>query len=135
MNMKKFTLILTAMALVFAVGVVYADESMPIATDMRSIVQDDNITYAAVDNGVTFVGMVEPGIKCFSEEGAAAGGMVSKELRYRVLDDQFTYTALDNAVSFSHAIPTPTCSWDRGLGRDLELHNAITVPGGNADDR
>ncbi len=133
--MKKFTLILTAIVLVLAVGVVYAyaDEGMIMAKDLRSIVQDDNITYAAVDNGVTFVGAVEPGIKCFSEEGAAAGGMASKELRYRVMDDNFIYTAPDNAVSFSHAIPTPTCSWDRGLGRDLVLHNGITVPGGTID--
>lgn len=131
--MKKFMLILTAMALVLAVGVVYADESMPMAKDMRSIVQDDNITYAALDNGVTFVGLVEPGIQCFSEGGAAAGGMISKELRKAVQDDRFTYTALDNGVSFSAEIPTPTCSWARGLGRSLELHNAITVPGGTED--
>jgi hypothetical protein len=129
--MKKFTLILTAMALVFAVGVVYADESMPIATDMRSIVQDDNITYAALDNGVTFVGMVEPGIKCFTEEGAAAGGLASKDLRAKVQDDRFSYSALDNGVSFSAEIPTPTCLWDRGLG--LELHNGISVAGGTID--
>ena len=130
--MKKFTLILAAMALVLAVGVVYADESMPIATDMRSIVQDDNITYAALDNGVTFVGMVEPGIKCFSEGGEAAGGMaVSKELRRAVQDDRFTYTALDNGVSFAAEIPTLTCSWARGL--DLDLHNGISVPGGTVD--
>jgi hypothetical protein len=135
--MKKFTLILSAIVLVLAVGVVYAyaDEGMPMAKDMRSIVQDDNITYAAVDNGVTFVGVVDTGIKCFSEEGAAAGGMASKELRAKVQDDSFTYTALDNGVSFSAEIPTLTCSWDRGLGRDLELHNVITIPGGNADDR
>lgn len=133
--MKKFTLLLTAIVLVLAVGVVYAyaDEGMPMAKDMRSIVQDDNITYAALDNGVTFVGLVEPGIKCFSEEGAAAGGMASKELRKIVQDDRFIYTALDNGVSFAAEIPTPTCSWDRGLGRNLELHNAITVPGGTED--
>lgn len=133
--MKKFTLILTAIVLVLAVGVVYAyaDEGMPMAKDMRSIVQDDNITYAALDNGVTFVGAVEPGIKCFSEGGAAAGGMESKELRKIVQDDRFIYTALDNGVAFSAEIPTPTCSWARGLGRSLELHNAITVPGGTQD--
>jgi len=130
--MKKLILIMMAMAFVLAVGVVYADE-MPMAKDMRSIVQDDNITYAALDNGVTFVGVVEPGIKCFSEEGAAAGGMISKELRKAVQDDRFTYTALDNGVSFSAEIPALTCSWDRGLGRSLELHNAITVPGGTED--
>ena len=108
--------------------------SMPMAKDMRSIVQDDNITYAALDNGVTFVGLVEPGIQCFSEGGAAAGSMaVSKELRRIVQDDQLTYTALNNGVSFAAEIPTPTCSWDRGLGRSLELHNAITVPGGTLD--
>ena len=130
--MKKLTLIVTAMALVLAVGVVYAyaDEGMPMAKDMRSIVQDDNITYAALDNGVTFVGEVEPGIKCLSEEGAAAGGMESKELRTIVQDDRFTYTAPDNGVSFAAVIPALTCSWDRGLGRNLELHNGITVPGG-----
>ncbi len=128
--MKKLILIMTAILLVLAVGVVYADESMPIATDMRSIVQDDNITYAALDNGVTFVGMVEPGIKCFSEEGAAAGGLVSKDLRAKVQDDRLTYSALDNGVSFSAEIPAPTCLWDRGLGRSIELHNGITVPGG-----
>ena len=128
--MKKLILIMMAMALVLAVGVVYADESMPMAKDMRSIVQDDNITYAALDNGVTFVSEVEPGIKCYSEGGAAAGGMVSKELRKAVQDDRFTYTALDNGVSFSAEIPTPTCLWDRGLGRNLELHNGITIPGG-----
>ena len=129
--MKKFILILMAMALVFAVGVVYADESMPMAKDMRSIVQDDNITYVALDNGVTFVGVVDTGIKCFSEGGAAAGGMISKELRKAVQDDRFTYTALDNGVSFSAEIPALTCSWSRGLA--LELHNGITVPGGTID--
>jgi len=127
--MKKLILIMMAMALVLAVGAVYADESMPMAKDLRSIVLDDNITYAALDNGVTFVGVVEPGIKCFSEEGAAAGGMASKELGAIVQDDRFTYTALDNGVSFSAEIPAPTCTWDRGLGRSLELHNGITVPG------
>lgn len=101
------------------------------AKDLRSIVQDDNITYAALDNGVTFVGMVEPGIKCFSEGGEAGGGMaVSKELRRTVQDDRFTYTAPDNGISFAAEIPTLTCSWGRGLGRSLELHNGITVPGG-----
>lgn len=127
--MKKLMLIVTAMVLVLAVGVVYADESMPMAQDIRSVVLDDNITYAALDNGVTFVGMVEPGIKCFSEEGAAAGGMASKELGAIGQDDRFTYTALDNGVSFSAEIPIPTCTWDRGLGRNLELHNGITVLG------
>ncbi len=127
--MKKLILIMMAMALVLAVGVVYADETMPIAKDMRSIVQDDNITYVALDNGVTFVGMVEPGIKCFSEEGAAAGGMAgSKDLRARVQDDRFTYSALDNGVSFSAEIPALTCSWARGLSP--EVHNGITVAGG-----
>ena len=132
--MKKFTLILTAIVLVLAVGVVYAyaDESMPMARDMRSIVQDDNITYVALDNGVTFVGLVdETGIRCFSEGGAAAGGMASKELHKAIQDDRYTYTALDNGVSFSAEIPAPTCSWARGLSP--ELHNGITVPGGTLD--
>ncbi len=133
--MKKLFPILAAMALVLAVGVVYADESMPMAKDMRSIVLDDNITYAALDNGVTFVGVVDTGIKCASEGGEAAGGMaaggVSKGLLRIVQDDRFIYAALDNGVSFSAEIPTLTCSWARGLGRDLELHNGITVPGGN----
>ena len=126
--MKKLILILMAMALVFAVGVVYANESMPIAKDMRSVVQDDGITYAALDNGVTFVGVVDAGIQCASEGGMAAGG-VSKELRKIVQDDRFTYTALDNGISFSAEIPNPACSWARGLGRDLELHNGITAVG------
>jgi hypothetical protein len=131
--MKKFIPIVTAIALVLAVGVVYGDESMPMAKDMRSIVLDDNITYAALDNGVTFVGLVDTGIQCASEGGEAAGGMaageVSKDLRKIVQDDGFIYAAPDNGVSFSAEIPTLTCSWARGLGRSLELHNGITVPG------
>jgi hypothetical protein len=128
--MKKLIPILAAMALVLAVGVVYADESMPVAKDLRSIVQDDNITYAALDNGVTFVGMVEKGIQC-AEGGEAAGGMgAGVGLRKIAQDDRFFYTAPYNGVSFSAEIPALTCSWARGLGRDLVLHNGITVSGG-----
>jgi hypothetical protein len=121
--MKKLIPILTAMGLVLAVGLAYAD-------DMRSIVQDDGVTYAALDNGVTFVGQVDTGIQCF---GAAAGGMVeSKDIRSIVQDDGFRYIAPDNSVTFAAESLGPKCSWARGLGRELKLimHNGVTVPGG-----
>jgi hypothetical protein len=127
--MKKLVLILTAIGLVLAVGLAYADEGAPLAQDMRSIVQDDGITYAALDNGVTFVGSVDTGIQCF---GAAAGGMVAeKDMRSIVQDDDLTYTAPDNSVTFASESLGPKCSWARGLGREMVLHNAITIPGGN----
>ena len=126
--MKKIIFFLAAMGLVFTFGLAFAHENAPMAKDMRSVVQDDGITYAALDNGVTFVGVVDTGIQCASEGGMAAGG-VSKELRKIVQDDRFTYTALDNGISFSAEIPNPACSWARGLGRDLELHNGITAVG------
>ncbi len=128
--MKKLIPILTVMALVFAVGVVYADEGASMAKeDLRIIVLDDTNAYAAVDNGVTFVSLFDTGIKCLSEGGAAAGGMESKELRGIVKDDMRTYNARDNGVSFTAEIPEATCSWARGMSP--ELHNVITVPGGN----
>jgi hypothetical protein len=122
--MKKFIPILAAMGLVLAVGVAYAD-------DMRSIVQDDGITYTALaENGVTFLGSVSAGIQCV---GAAAGGMISepKDLRSVVQDDGFTYIAPDNSVTFAAAPLGPKCSWARGLGSEMELHNDVTIPGGN----
>ncbi len=124
--MKKIMPILMVMGLVLAFGLAYADE----VPDMRSIVQDDAITYAALGNGVTFVGSVDTGIQCF---GAAAGGMVepSKDLRSIVQDDALTYIAPDNSVTFASEGLGPKCSWARGLGREMELHNAITIPGGN----
>ena len=122
--MKKIIPILTVMGLVLAFGLAYADE----VPDMRSIVQDDGITYAAL-NGVTFVGSVDTGIQCF---GAAAGGMAepSKDLRSIVQDDELLYTAPDNSVTFASEGLGPKCSWARGLGREMALHNAITIPGG-----
>jgi len=123
--MKKLLPILTAMGLVLAVGLAYGE-------DMRSVVQDDGITYAALDNGVTFVGSVEMGIQCF---GAAADGMVagpSKDPRSIVQDDNLVYIAPDNSVTFTSENLGPKCSWARGLGGELELHNAVTIPGGNA---
>jgi len=122
--MKMLLPILTAMGLVLAVGLAYGE-------DMRSIVQDDGITYAALDNGVTFVGSVDTGIHCF---GAAVGGVVadpSKDLRNIVQDDDLTYTASDDSVTFTSEGLGPKCSWARGLGEQLVLHNAITIPGGN----
>jgi len=121
--MKKFIPILAAMGLVLTVGLAYAD-------DMRSIVQDDGVMYAALDNGVTFFGTVDTGIQC---EGAAAGGMVepSKDLRSIVQDDALTYIAPENSVTFASESLGPKCSWARGLGREIELHNVITIPGGN----
>jgi len=120
--MKKFVPILAAMALVLTVGLAYAD-------DMRSVIQDDGILYAALGNGVTFVGSVDSGIQC---EGAAAGGMEpSSDFRSVMEDDSLTYIAPDNSVSFSSEALGPKCSWARGLGHDLKLDNAVTIPGGN----
>ncbi|HXY55876.1 MAG TPA: hypothetical protein VEM40_14515 [Nitrospirota bacterium] len=120
--MKKFIPILAAMGLVLAVSLVYAE-------DMRSVIQDDGIAYAALDNGVTFVGSVDSGIQC---EGAAAGGMEpTSDFRGVVEDDALTYIAPDNGVSFSSEALGPKCSWARGLGHGMKLDNVVTIPGGN----
>lgn len=124
--MKKFIPILAAMGLVLAVGLGYAD-------DMRSKVLDDGVMYAPLENGVTFLGVVDTSIQC---EGAAAGGMgaePSKDLRSIVQDDNFTYIAPENSVTFASKSLGPKCSWARGLGREIELHNVITIPGGTED--
>ncbi len=124
--MKRFIPILAAMGLVLAVGLGYAD-------DMRSKVQDVGVMYTALENGVTFLGVVDTGIQC---EGAAAGGMgaePSKDLRSIVQDDNFTYIAPENSVTFASKSLSPKCSWARGLGREIELHNVITIPGGTED--
>ncbi len=119
--MKKLIPILAAMGLVLTFGLAYAG-------DMRSIIQDDGVKYAALENGVTFVGSVESGIQC---EGAAAGGMEpSSDFRGVVQDDALTYIAPDNSVTFSSALGRG-CSWARGLGHDMKLDNFVTIPGGN----
>lgn len=131
--MKKVMTFLAAMAFALTFGVAFADEYAPMAKDMRSIVQDDGVTYASL-NGVTFVG-VDTGNACMVGEGSAAGGLaaeeISHDLRRIVQDDRFTYTAPDNGISFSAEIAGPTCSWARGL--ELELHNGISIPGGTMD--
>ena len=131
--MKILISTVMAIGLVFAVGLVYADEGMPIAADLRSVVQDDNLTYGALDNGVTFVGVGEKAIECSSEGGMAAGGMAAegpiKDLRSFKQDDHIVYSAPDNGVTFTGENPALTCSWARGLGRDLKISNGITIPG------
>jgi len=121
--MKKFIPILAAMGFVLALGVAYAG-------DMRSIVQDDGIRYSPLaENGVTFVGSFDSGISCV---GAAAGGMeAAHDLRGVVQDDDLTYIAPDNSVTFAPKGLGASCSWARGLGREMKLDNAVTIPGGN----
>jgi len=121
--MKQLLPFLTAMGLVLSVGLAYGE-------DMRSIVQDDGIMYAALYNSVTFVGSVDMGIQCF---GAAVGGVVAepRELRSIVQDDDLMYIAFDNSVTFVSDSLGPKCSWERGRGGESELRNAVTTPGGN----
>jgi hypothetical protein len=126
--MKKLIPIVAALGLVFAVGLAYAYEEAPL--DMRSVVQDDGITYIALENGVTFFGSIGTGIQCV---GAAAGGMAtepSKDLNSIVQDDNLTYIASDNSVTFASKALGPKCSWARG-GREMALMNSVTFPGGN----
>lgn len=119
------------MAFALTFGAALAYENAPVAVDMRSIVQDDGITYAALDNGVTFAGAVDPGVQCMSVVGSGAGGMVAEgasgDLRSITQDDHFTYRAL-NGATFSGEAFGPTCSW-AGV-RELDLHNGISIPGG-----
>ncbi len=123
--MKKLFLLFMVFGLVLAAGLIYADESMPVANDMRSFVKDDSVTYAPLANGITFTEVLRPGIACTSEGGMAGGGM-SSEAGKVVPDDLLGYRGRANGISFSESIPGKTCSWAQGLKKELEVHNGIT---------
>ena len=116
--MKKIIPFMTVLGLVLGVGLAFADESAPLG-------------YAGRDNGVTFFAAVNTGIQCSSEGGMAAGGMAAEGAAkdvLKIVSGGIRYMS-PNGVSFSSEIPNLTCSWARGLGRDLELHNGVTFPG------
>jgi hypothetical protein len=118
--MKKLIPILAALGLVLGVGLAFADEYAPLG-------------YAGRDNGVTFFGTVDTsiGAECTSEGGMGAGGMAEEGATKDVLNIKIggiEYMS-PNGVSFSSESAIPNCAWAPGLGRDLELHNGVTVPG------
>lgn len=114
--MKKLTVLLTVIGIVFAVGLVYtAAEGAPVTPDLRIIIADNGAIYSPLaENGVTFVGAAEPGVQCTSEGGMAAGGMGSKII-----------TSYNGVTYFSEA-RGDECSWARGLNFDYALVHMLT---------